>query len=127
MIYIFQWNLNNVPTIFMLHMLNERHWNVLCLLFSNKPLVGQQASMIFTLRLKMGDKAIVFFHSNDDIDMMKKIFATDNPEETRFHLEEEHGFELCVHSRNFIAGTAIATNITLALQRSRRTIILLTQ
>ncbi len=63
--------------------------------------------------------------------MMKRIFTRGDPQditqETRYILEEEHGFELCVHSRNFIGGTAIATNITLAVQKSRRTIILLTQ
>ncbi len=55
------------------------------------------------------------------------IFTTGNPRDTRYLLEEEHGFELCVHSRNFIGGTAIATNITHAVRLSRRMIILLTE
>ena len=74
---------------------------------------------------------LISFHSNDDIQMMKRIFTRGDPQdvtqETRYILEEEHDFELCVHTRNFIGGTAIATNITLAVQRSRRTIVLLTE
>ena len=69
--------------------------------------------------------------SNDDIVMMKTIFTPGDPQdilqETHYILEDNHGFELCVHTRNFIGGSAIATNITLAVQRSRRTIVLLTQ
>ncbi len=59
--------------------------------------------------------------------MMKKIFTTGDPQETHYILEDDHGFELCVHNRNFIAGTAIATNITNAVRMTRRTIILLTE
>ncbi len=58
---------------------------------------------------------------------MKRIFTTGDPEETLYILEEDHGFELCVHSRNFIGGTAIATNIVNAVRMSRRTIIFLTE
>ncbi len=67
------------------------------------------------------------FYSNEDEDIMKSIFVTQKPGYTSFILEEEHGFELCVHSRNFMGGTAIATNIANAILLSRRTIILLTQ
>ena len=69
----------------------------------------------------------MYVYSNDDIDVMKSIFAVHNSEYTSFILEEEHGFELCVHSRNFLGGTAIATNIANAVQLSRRMIILLTE
>ncbi len=65
------------------------------------------------------------------MEMMKTIFTPGDPKDilqlTRYILEDKHGFELCVHTRNFIGGTAIATNITLAVQKSRRTIVLLTQ
>ena len=69
--------------------------------------------------------------SNDDIVMMKRIFTSGDPQDieqlTRYILEDDHGFELCVHTRNFIGGTAVATNITLAVLRSRRTIVLLSR
>ncbi len=55
---------------------------------------------------------------------MKRIFTTDD---TKFLLEEYHGFELCVHSRNFLAGIPITTNIANAVRVSRRTIALLTR
>ena len=71
------------------------------------------------------------FCSNNDIQMMKRIFTNGDPQDvtqvTRYILEEEHGFELCVHNRNFIGGTAIATNITNAVRMSRRTIVFLTE
>ncbi len=65
--------------------------------------------------------------SNDDVEMMQGIFTTGDPQDIRFILEEEHGFELCVHSRNFMGGTAIATNIANAVRLSRRTIVLLSE
>ncbi len=58
---------------------------------------------------------------------MKTIFATDYPEFTEYVLERDHGFELCVHSRNFQAGIPIMANITNAVRLSRRTIVLLTE
>ncbi len=58
---------------------------------------------------------------------MKKIFATDYQEFTEFILERDHGFELCVHSRNFQAGIPIMANIMNAVRLSRRTVVLLTE
>ncbi len=71
-----------------------------------------------------------YIFSNDDLDLMKGMFATedpDAPEETRYILEEHHGFMLCVHRRNFIAGRPVMTNIANAVRMSRRTIVLLTR
>ena len=41
-------------------------------------------------------------------------------------LEDEHGFKLCVHERNFDLGVPIRDNITKAVNSSRRTIVALT-
>ena len=51
----------------------------------------------------------------------------DDPGETRYILEEHHGFELCVHTRNFIAGIPVMQNIANAVRMSRRSIVLLTR
>ncbi len=60
--------------------------------------------------------------------MMKKIFATAEQQElTHYILEEEYGFKLCVHNKDFIAGVPIGTSITNAVNLSRRVIILLTE
>ena len=48
-------------------------------------------------------------------------------ENNKHFLEEEHGFLLCLHLRNFIAGTSIVTNITNAILGSRRVILLLSR
>ncbi len=42
-------------------------------------------------------------------------------------LEKKCGFQLCVHTRNFMAGALITTNIANAVNYSRKTIILLSQ
>ena len=41
-------------------------------------------------------------------------------------LEDEHGFKLCVHERDFEIGIPIRENITKAVNSSRRTIVVLT-
>ncbi|ELU08227.1 hypothetical protein CAPTEDRAFT_27766, partial [Capitella teleta] len=43
------------------------------------------------------------------------------------HLEEKEHFKLCVHFRDFLAGIPIADNISNAINRSHRTIILLSR
>ncbi len=65
--------------------------------------------------------------SNEDKKIMKHIFTTKDDDERKYILEEDHGFELCVHTRNFMAGILITTNIANAVRLSRRIIILLTQ
>ena len=42
-------------------------------------------------------------------------------------LENEHGLRLCVHQRDFTPGKDIATNITSAIHRSRKTLIVLSK
>ena len=41
-------------------------------------------------------------------------------------LEDEHGFKLCVHERDFELGKEIRENITMAVNSSRRTTVVLT-
>ena len=70
---------------------------------------------------------IMYTFSNDDMKLMKRMFTTEDQAYTRYILEEDHGFDLCVHSRNFLAGIPILTNISNAVRVSRRTIVLLTR
>lgn len=42
-------------------------------------------------------------------------------------LEEKHGLRLNIHQRDFVPGKDIATNITSSIQRSRKTIIILSR
>ncbi len=65
--------------------------------------------------------------SDKDLKLMKKIFCTDRKDYTEYILERDHSFELCVHSRNFVAGIPIGTNIANAVRLSRRTIVFLTE
>ncbi len=58
---------------------------------------------------------------------MRQMFTTGDANNTRYILEEEDGFDICVHTRNFIAGILVTTNIANAVKVSRRTIILLTR
>ncbi len=58
---------------------------------------------------------------------MKRIFTMKQNRDRQYILEDKFGFQLCVHTRNFIAGNLITTNIANAVRLSRRTIILLTQ
>ncbi len=67
------------------------------------------------------------YYSNEDAQIMRRIFTTGGPQDITYILEEQHGFELCVHSRNFMGGTAIATNIANAVRLSLRTIILISE
>ncbi len=59
--------------------------------------------------------------------MMRRIFTTGDEQNTQYILEKEHGFQVCVHNKNFIAGVPIATSITNAVKFSRRVIVLLTE
>ena len=43
------------------------------------------------------------------------------------YLETEHGFMLCIHNRNFLAGVSIISNIANAVDKSRRMIMMLTR
>ncbi len=58
---------------------------------------------------------------------MKDIFTNKVEGDRHYILEENHGFELCVHTRNFIAGILVTRNIANAVRCSRKTIILLSQ
>ena len=61
--------------------------------------------------------AFVSYHSND----WDWVLDTLMPQ-----LEEEYGFKLCVHERDFDLGIEIKDNITKAINLSRRTIVILT-
>ena len=43
------------------------------------------------------------------------------------YLEEELGFKLCIHERDFMPGTSIIGNIEEAVKHSRRTIVLISK
>ncbi len=58
---------------------------------------------------------------------MKAIFTTEDLENTQYILEEQDDMELCLHSRNFLAGILVTTNIINAVNVSRRTVILLSE
>ncbi len=68
-----------------------------------------------------------FDFSEKDKRIMKEIFTYKAAGARQYILEEKHGFELCVHTRNFMAGILVTTNIINAVRCSRRTIILLSQ
>ncbi len=70
---------------------------------------------------------ILCVFSDDDSGLLKEIFTTRDPDNTRYLLEEEYGFDICVHSRNFIAGEPETGLISRAVNLSRRTIVLLTR
>ena len=42
-------------------------------------------------------------------------------------LEEDHGFQLVLHQRDFVPGTPILTNIAEAVTKTRRMIMLLSR
>ncbi len=67
------------------------------------------------------------FLSADDNAAMKEIMTTKEDETEHMYLEKEHGFLVCLHLRNFIAGTSIITNITNAILGSRRVILILSR
>ena len=69
----------------------------------------------------------VFYFSDKDLELMKRIFCTERKDYTEYVLEKDHDFELCVHSRNFIGGIPIAINIANAVRLSRRTVVFLTE
>ncbi len=70
-----------------------------------------------------------FISSDRDKDLMKTVCCTGNSPETnlRYLLEEQYGFWLCVHTRNFLPGVPSARHFANATRVSRRTIILLTR
>ena len=43
------------------------------------------------------------------------------------YLEEDYRFMLCIHSRNFMGGATIITNIANAVEKSRRMIMILSE
>ncbi len=43
------------------------------------------------------------------------------------YLEEELGFKLCIHERDFMPGTSIIGNIEEAVKHSRRTIVVISK
>ena len=69
------------------------------------------------------------FFSGADYDILKAIFynVARNPYNIRTDLEDNHGFEICDHERDFIGGRMIAENIEHAILYSRRMIVILTE
>ena len=68
------------------------------------------------LQEKNYDAFIAFCHDDD-----KWVFDTLMPK-----LEDEYGFHLCIHDRDFVPGAAITENIITAIESSRRVILVLT-
>ena len=56
---------------------------------------------------------------------MRKLFM--KYDEVTPILEEDHGFQLILHQRDFMPGAAITTNIADAVEKSRRMIMLLSR
>ncbi len=48
-------------------------------------------------------------------------------EHIQVYLEEELGFKLCIHERDFMPGTSIIGNIEDAVKHSRRTIVIVSK
>ncbi len=63
--------------------------------------------------------------SNNDEEKKDAILTAGEEENKRYLLEEQNDMELCIHSRNFLAGILVTTNIINAVNVSRRTVILL--
>ncbi len=67
------------------------------------------------------------YSSADDTAALKEMMIVIDDDKEYQYLEREHGFLLCLHLRNFIAGTSIITNITNAILGSRRVILILSR
>ncbi|CAC5380972.1 unnamed protein product [Mytilus coruscus] len=79
-------------------------------------------------------KKMVPVKSDDDKSYMYGAFVSYADEDSTFahkklltKLEKENGIILCLHKRNFLPGSDIATNITSAIHNSRRTIIIMSR
>ncbi len=68
-----------------------------------------------------------YYFSADDTAALKEMMPNNEGGVEHMYLEKEHGFLLCLHLRNFIAGTSILTNITNAILGSRRVILILSR
>ena len=60
-----------------------------------------------------------------DEDIMRELFL--KPDWITAILEEDHDFKLVLHQRDFLPGVAILHNISEAVTRSRRMIMLLSR
>ncbi len=72
-----------------------------------------------TERFRIIKCTVVLYFSNEDAVWVKQNVI--DP------LEEEFNFRLCVHKRDFLPGAPIITNITAAIEHSRRMIMVLTK
>ena len=71
---------------------------------------------------------VILHFSHEDFALLKEIMMIDREDEKiEFFLESEHGFQLCLHQRNFPGGRSILKNVTNAILGSRRVILLLSR
>ena len=63
-----------------------------------------------------------FFFRNDDVAILRELFMKDDGMTPI--LEEKHGFKLIIHQRDFMPGTLILANISEAILKTRRMIML---
>ena len=55
------------------------------------------------------------------------MMIDESDQKNNLYLESEHGFQLCLHQRNFLVGASILKNVTNAIIGSRRVILLLSR
>ena len=67
----------------------------------------------------------VFVDSERDVELMKDIFL--KYDKMTPILEEDHGFELILHQRDFVPGQVILSNIVEAVNNSRKMLMLLSR
>lgn len=89
-----------------------------------------RTKMAWNLQCTVLNIAVITLHfSAQDDNLMKDIFMRmdDNTGNRCVVLEEEHGFKIILHQRDFMPGEVILCNIAESVRKTRRMIMLLTR